>query len=163
MPSQPLIVVMGVAASGKTTVGTALSEALGAAFIEADDHHPASNLIKMRKGSPLDDLDRIPWAETLRDQVAKHPSETTVVLACSALTGAVQSTLMKAPRNVCWAHLELDSGSLLERMSSRQHFMPPELLDSQLSALDPPASAQSFDAAKPVVQIVRDIRLAFSL
>ncbi len=159
--ARPLIVVMGVAGCGKSTVGAALAGSIGAVFIEADDHHSAANLAKMNKGVPLDDADRSPWAEALRDKVAASAPDTVVVLACSALTPVVQSRLGETSRDVYWAHLQLDYDTLYQRLSSRTHFMPPELLDTQFAALDPPASARSFDARKSVVEIVQEIRTSF--
>ena len=35
-----IVLVMGVAGVGKTTIGEALARALGARFIDADDYHP---------------------------------------------------------------------------------------------------------------------------
>ena len=57
----PLVVVMGVSGSGKTTVGALVSQRLGVPFADADDLHPASNVAKMSAGQPLDDGDRWPW------------------------------------------------------------------------------------------------------
>ncbi|MFL6098238.1 MAG: gluconokinase [Blastococcus sp.] len=51
----PRIVVMGVAGSGKTAVGSALAARLGLPFADADEFHPPANVAKMRAGRPLDD------------------------------------------------------------------------------------------------------------
>jgi gluconokinase len=47
---------MGVAGSGKTTIG--LAAALGVPFFDADDFHSAENIRKMARGEPLGDADR---------------------------------------------------------------------------------------------------------
>lgn len=61
-----LVIVMGTSGSGKSTVGSALSAALGCAFVDGDDLHPASNVDKMSRGQPLNDQDREPWLITIR-------------------------------------------------------------------------------------------------
>jgi gluconokinase len=58
------VVVMGVAGSGKSTVGQILARRLGWAFAEADDFHSAANVAKMASGTPLTDEDRRPWLES---------------------------------------------------------------------------------------------------
>eukprot|EP01031_Cornospumella_fuschlensis_P018016 gene18016-22048_t len=63
----PLVVlIMGVAGTGKTTVGQALATAIGWSFRDADDFHPPSNIAKMSAGKPLDDSDRDPWLASIR-------------------------------------------------------------------------------------------------
>src|SRR4051794_3955422 len=59
------IVLMGVAASGKTTVGRALAERLGWRFLDGDDYHSETSREQMRAGRPLTDGDRRPWLERL--------------------------------------------------------------------------------------------------
>src|SRR5437763_1302802 len=56
-----VIVVMGVSGSGKTTIGTALANALDVEYAEADTFHPQANIDKMTAGHPLTDEDRAPW------------------------------------------------------------------------------------------------------
>lgn len=58
--------------TGKSTLGRALSEALHLPFIDGDDLHPVANVAKMSRGEPLDDADRRPWLETIRDTAAAH-------------------------------------------------------------------------------------------
>jgi gluconokinase len=67
-----IIVLMGVAGCGKTTIGKLLSESLEWQFIDADDFHPPENVDKMKRGIPLDDADRQPWLEELRSLVQKN-------------------------------------------------------------------------------------------
>src|SRR5215475_1923614 len=90
-----VIILMGVTASGKTTVGCLLASVLGYQFYDADDFHPRVNIDKMRRGIPLDDADRLPWLETLRNLVRRCLTEhTNAVLACSALKQAYQRYLL---------------------------------------------------------------------
>ena len=77
---------MGVSGSGKTTVGRLLSEDLGWKFYEGDDFHPSTNVEKIRRGISLDDTDRMPWLETLRELIRNCLERgDSAVLACSAL------------------------------------------------------------------------------
>lgn len=54
----PVIVVMGVSGSGKTTIGALVADAKSVPFVDADDLHPVENVRKMAAGTPLDDEDR---------------------------------------------------------------------------------------------------------
>ncbi|XP_062937218.1 probable gluconokinase isoform X3 [Cynocephalus volans] len=62
-----VLLVMGVSGSGKSTVGALLASELGWKFYDADDYHPEENRMKMGKGIPLSDQDRIPWLCNLHD------------------------------------------------------------------------------------------------
>src|ERR1019366_718319 len=91
------IILMGVTGSGKTTIGRSLAAELGCAFFDGDDYHPTANVEKMRRGEPLDDADRAPWLDRLRELIAQKLSggEDTV-LACSALREIYRRKLMPA-------------------------------------------------------------------
>jgi gluconokinase len=133
-------IVMGVAASGKTTIATRLAARLQYAFADADDFHPAANVAKMARGIPLTDADREPWLRTLAAWIAaQHKAGRSSVLACSALKRRYRDLLRApAPREVFFVHLAAPREALLERLRHRQgHFMSAELLDSQLAALEP--------------------------
>jgi carbohydrate kinase (thermoresistant glucokinase family) len=135
--TQPLIVVMGVSGSGKTTIGRLLAAALGVQFEDADDLHPASNVAKMAAGHPLTDDDRWPWLATVGAALAAAEL-TGLVMACSALKRSYRDAIrVLAPDS---RFVELDgSHELLEsRVDNRVgHFMPPALLDSQFQTLEP--------------------------
>ncbi|MEN8878349.1 MAG: gluconokinase, partial [Hyphomonas sp.] len=60
-----LVIIMGVAGSGKTSIAEALSKAEGWPFVEADDYHSAANKEKMASGTPLTDADRADWVRSL--------------------------------------------------------------------------------------------------
>jgi carbohydrate kinase (thermoresistant glucokinase family) len=154
------VVVMGVAGSGKTTVGAALADRLGVRFVDADDHHPPANVDKMRRGVPLDDADRAPWLERLHDvlqaAVAQGPG---VVLACSALTRAARRGLA-AGTPVRFVYLQVDEDRLAARLRARtHHFMSPDLLASQLATLEEPGEneALTVDGDRPVDAVVDEI------
>lgn len=139
----PNHILMGVSACGKTTLGRALAEALGARFVDADDHHSAANKAKMAAGQPLTDEDRAPWLADLRDLLGDHAGadDTPLVLACSALKRAYRAPLRAADPAARWIFLEGDRATLLARLQGRSHFFPASLLDSQLATLEPPVRA----------------------
>lgn len=134
------IVVMGVSGSGKSTLAKALADNLDLTFIEGDDYHSEANVNKMRKGIPLNDIDRQPWLESL-NKVLKDPKQF-VVLACSALKQSYRDILsrgMEPPPY--WVYLEGEAALIEKRMAERHHFMPVDLLQSQLAALEKPSEA----------------------
>lgn len=138
-----VIVIMGVSGAGKTTHGRALAAALGWDFADADDHHPAANLAKMRAGTPLDDADRAPWLAALRALIEGHLNAgRPLVLACSALKQAYRDGLWADRPRMRLVYLEGTREELAARLAARSgHFMPAALLDSQLADLEPPADA----------------------
>lgn len=155
---------MGVSGSGKTTVGRALAAAVGGEFRDADDHHPAENVAKMARGTALTDADRAPWIATLSGMIEEWRSSPRIlVLACSALTARIRSGLGIGREGVRLVHLEGDARVIEARMRGREHFMRPELLESQLELLERPAGALVLDAERPVDDLVDEIRRALGL
>jgi len=138
-----IIVVMGVAGSGKTTLGRALAAALGWVFVEGDDYHPAANIAKMARGEPLDDADRAPWLQRLNRRLAAlDASGADAVLACSALKARYRQRLAAGLGAVRFVHLVGDAAVVERRLRGREgHFMPAELLASQSEALELPEDA----------------------
>jgi gluconokinase len=132
------IVVMGVAGSGKTTVAALLAGRLGASFAEGDDFHSPANVAKMAAGHPLDDDDRWPWLRGIRDWFAAELGEgRSAVVPCSALRRSYRD-LLETAGDVRFVHLTGTYDLLRERIQGRAgHFMKPEMLDSQLAALEP--------------------------
>ncbi len=154
---------MGVSGAGKTLVGHALAAAVGWPFYEGDDYHSQANVDKMAHGIPLDDADRAPWLAALRDLIAGVISRGEHgVLACSALKQHYRDVLVPenaAPGAVRFVFLDVPKPVLLERLKDRKgHFMPPELLDSQLATLEHPRDAVRIDGTRPVPEIVRRVR-----
>jgi gluconokinase len=159
-PRVAVVIVMGVSGSGKTTVGTALAERLGWTFVEGDDFHPASNVEKMASGHPLTDEDRAPWLAALRRRIDQAlASNEPIVVACSALKHSYRSVLSYGVSDrVQFVQLEVPRAVLLERLRRRHgHFMPPELLDSQLATLEHSSTAIHVNGNEPVTQIVDTI------
>jgi len=159
-----VIIVMGVSGSGKTTVGRALAHAVDGEFHDADDFHPPANVDKMRRGIPLSDSDRDPWARTLGKAIGewlKRPGVT--VLACSALTSRIRQALGADRDGVHTVLLHGDEALIAYRMRQRRHFMAPDLLESQLALLEPPVDALVLDVARPVDELVAEIRGALGV
>jgi gluconokinase len=160
-----VVVVMGVAGSGKTTVGSALAVSLGWRFVDGDDFHSPESVAKMARGEPLTDADRGPWLERLRAVVADALARgAPVVMACSALKQSYRDRLTVDGARVRFVHLAGDPALLRARLERRAgHFMTAAMLDSQLAALEPPAGALSLDAALPPDLLVARICQALGL
>ncbi len=138
-----IVLVMGVAGVGKTTIGEALARALGWRFIDADDFHAPENVAKMKAGIPLEDQDRWPWLARLNKEI-RQPGD--AVLACSALKESYRRRLAQGIRQFTVVYLHGSAELIRARMADRSHrFMPAALLESQLAALEPPARAIAVD------------------
>jgi gluconokinase len=161
----PIVVLFGVAGSGKTTVGRLLARELGLAFHEGDDHHAAESIAKMSRGVPLDDEDRKPWLARLR-RVAQDAASRGegAVIACSALKRSYRRYLGWGVRGIRFVHLRGTPELLRERLAGRAgHYMKPAMLDSQLEALEQPGpEAIRVDIGPDPAQIVASIRKALS-
>lgn len=132
-------VVMGVSGSGKSTVGAALASHFAVPFLEGDAYHPASNVSKMSAGIPLDDDDRAGWLDALAAEIGQARSrDAGLVLSCSALKRRYRDLLRMADPALRFVHLSGPRELIAVRMHGRPgHYMPPSLLDSQLSILEP--------------------------
>ena len=154
---RPLVLIfMGVAGSGKTTVASLFAKKTGAAFYEGDELHPPANIAKMRSGIPLTDGDREQWLQTLREIVTRAlAANEFAVLTCSALKAKFRERLQGGDPRVRFVHLTGPRTLLEERLKSRRgHFMPPGLLDSQLAALEAPSDALTFSCEMTPEEIV---------
>ncbi len=159
-----IVLIMGVAGSGKTTIGRALAAELGWGFADADDFHPADNIDKMNAGIPLDDSDRAPWLAAIRQHLlSRQCRDEDVVVTCSALKKHYRDVLLAGIDNVLLVHLKGPRDLLLARIAARtDHFMKPSLLDSQLAALEEPADALVCDITLTPDRIVHQIRDALT-
>jgi gluconokinase len=160
-----ILVIMGVTASGKSTVGSRAAEILGWPFYDADDFHPPGNVAKMSRGEPLTDADREPWLLALHTLMADHERQGRhAIVACSALKERYRKALREGLSTVQFVYLKGDPQVLQARLSHRKgHFMPPTMLPSQLAALEEPPDAITLNAecspedlANEIVGYVRD-------
>ncbi len=157
------IVVMGVSGCGKSSVGLALAEALGARFIDGDDLHPEANKAKMAAGIPLNDDDRWPWLDLVGEALA----ESNTVVACSALKRVYRERILAAAPGTFFVHLHGTRELLAQRMNARpNHFMPVSLLDSQLNTLELLGADEPgvmLDIALPIDQLVAAAKAALPI
>lgn len=155
-----VIVVMGVSGSGKTSVGRALAARLGWRMIDADDVHSPENIDRMRTGVALTDADRQPWLAALRELVRRADAAgENLVLACSALRRSFRDRLRDGVSDLRFVHLRAGRNLIARRLAVRTgHFMNPDLLDSQLDALEEPDDAVVLDASEPPDALVDRIR-----
>ena len=132
-----VVVVMGVAGTGKTTVGPRVADRLGVPYAEGDDFHPEANIAKMSAGTPLTDEDRRPWLDAI-GRWAHERAGLGGVVSCSALKRSYRDRLRASAPGVVFVHLTGDRKLIEDRMAHRQgHFMPTALLDSQFATLQP--------------------------
>lgn len=150
---------MGVSGAGKTRIGRELARALGWAFLDADDFHPASNVAKMRGGVPLETADRSVWLDALIAALASlERGGADAVIACSALRREFREALASALRDVRFVYLKADAALVRERVEGREdHFMPASLVDSQFATLEEPDDAMTIEASQTPESIVREI------
>ncbi|MFM7182343.1 MAG: gluconokinase [Verrucomicrobiales bacterium] len=143
------ILVMGASGSGKSTVAKALAARLDGHFIEADDFHPPANKEKMTAGISLEDSDRGPWIESIRQELQQRRYGAEInILACSALKEKLRERLRGGDPGLKIIFLEADADLLRERLEKRHdHFMPASLVEPQLSALEPPKDAIAIPAS----------------
>jgi gluconokinase len=152
-------IIMGVSGCGKSSVGQALAASLGWDFYDADDFHPPENIAKMENGIPLDDADRAPWLESLRELMtsclqANRPG----VLACSVLKERYRQKLLEGNPGARLVYLKGSYDLIWSRMAQRPgHYMKPEMLQSQFDALEEPQNAINIDISYPQAQIVEQI------
>lgn len=137
MRTPHVVVVMGVAGTGKTTIGPLLAARLGVPYAEGDDFHPPANIAKMSAGTPLDDADRWPWLDAI-GAWAHERNGLGGVVSSSALKRSYRDRLRAAAPGIVFVHLTGDRALIEDRMTHRQgHFMPTALLDSQFATLQP--------------------------
>lgn len=162
-----IVIVAGVAGSGKTTVGTMLAGRLDWRYADADGFHPQANVAKMRAGIPLTDEDRVPWLRAIGawmdDLIAAGQSG---VVTCSALKRAYRDQLLSGRPAATIVFLQVSRDVLVRRLTARLgHFFPEELLESQLRTLEPPVPGERVltlpaddDPARIVAEIVAHVK-----
>lgn len=158
-----ILIVAGVAGSGKTTVGALLAGRLRWRFADADSFHPEANVAKMRAGIPLTDADREPWLQAITDWMDERiAANQSAVITCSALKRAYRDRLLAGRPAATMVFLQVSKEVLEKRLTSRPgHFFTEKLLDSQLSALEPPEPGERVqtviaegDAAQTAAKVI---------
>ena len=124
-----------------------------------DDLHPAANVAKMSRGEPLDDADRWPWLEAIRDRIRTlSEAGRSAVLACSALKASYRDILLAGGPGVRLVYLKGGPALIHERLEGRSdHFFDPALLSSQFEALEEPEDVVAVDVAGSPDAVVTEI------
>ena len=148
-----IVVVMGVAGSGKSTIAALLAERLGWAYVDGDSFHPPVNIEKMSRGVPLGDEDRWPWLRAIAAHIdAIREAGGDAVVTCSALKRAYRDILIGARPDVRLVYLDADRETIARRFASRTgHFMPVSLVESQFAALEVPGADE-----RPIIVSIRE-------
>ena len=154
-----VVILVGVAGSGKTTIGRALASQYAFRFVDGDDYHAPAAIAKMHAGIALTDADRAPWLASLHATAAAVLDRRQhVVIACSALKARYRDALRGTLRPVRFVYLKAGEATLRRRLEDRAgHFAGPALLTSQLADLEEPADALTIDATRPAEEIVNAI------
>lgn len=160
--NSPALVVMGVCGCGKSTIASLLADQLGGIYFDADDYHPVSNKEKMAAGIPLTDEDRWPWLAALNALIQEeHRPDRPCVLACSALREVYRTRLAEGLEGLRFVYLKGSREEIRARLESRAgHFMPPGLLDSQLTTLEEPTAAITVSILPRPDEIVANVLTA---
>jgi gluconokinase len=159
-----IVLLMGTAGSGKTTVGELLASQLGWEFADGDSFHSPANIEKMSRGLPLNDADRIPWLNSIREAMEQWiVQRRNVVLACSALKKSYRERL-QMNSGVKLVYLKGSYDLLRERLHERKgHYATEQLLASQFADLEEPTDAITIDVARKPEEIVTEIRKQLAL
>ncbi len=159
-----VLIFMGVAGSGKSTVASLFAEKTGAVFYEGDDYHPPENIAKMSRGIPLTDADRAQWLAALRKIIERAlVQKEFAVITCSALKASYREQLQGGDPAVKFIYLQGSPALIGQRLQQRPgHFMSPSLLASQFKILEPPADAITVSIELPPTEIVRTLIQRFS-
>jgi carbohydrate kinase (thermoresistant glucokinase family) len=160
-----VIILIGPAGAGKSTVGHSLANTLGWRFVDADAFHSPENRERLARGEALSDADRAPWIAALRGEIESAvASQEPMVLACSALRRAYRDALLPEAvrQRACTVYLRVSAAELAKRLRARVgHFAPVELLHSQLETLEEPEPEEgvtTLDGERPVLELVHQIR-----
>lgn len=155
-----VILIMGVSGSGKTTIGEGLASELNWKFRDADEFHPSENIEKMRQGIPLNDDDRRPWLQALRQAIDEAlQTNTNLILTCSALKAAYRQVLGEPSDKIKFVYLKGSFELIEQRLKQRQgHYMKADLLKTQFDALEEPVDAIAIDIAQSPSVITQQIK-----
>lgn len=162
-----IVIIMGVAGSGKTTVAKVLARHLHWEFRDADAYHSKENVEKMSNGIALTDEDRKPWLEAMRNDIETWiASGRNMILACSALKKNYRNILMVHNDAQRFVYLKGPAQLFEARLARRKaHFMKQNMLASQFEALEEPDSSEATicDARRNLKEIILQIEQDLSL
>lgn len=162
-----IFIIMGVSSTGKSSVGQALAKKMNVKFIDGDDLHPKANILKMAAGEPLNDNDRAPWLERIRDAAFSIEKKNEVaVIVCSALKQKYRQQICDGNVGITFLHLYGEFALVKKRMRDRRgHFMPIELLKSQFDTLEMPDENNviTIDIDQPFADVVESCFKATAL
>lgn len=148
--------IMGVAASGKTTIAENLAEKINGFLIEGDDYHTKENIDKMSSGVALNDNDRYEWLLKIKNEILNRNKNQNLVVTCSALKEKYRTLL--GPQNFNLVYLKVSKKTALQRIRSRQgHFMPDSLVDSQFAILEEPQKSIVLDESLNTNEMVEKL------
>lgn len=148
--------IMGVAASGKTTIAEKLAKKINGFLIEGDDYHTKENIDKMSSGVALNDNDRYEWLLKIKNEILNRNKNQNLVVTCSALKEKYRTLL--GPQNFNLVYLKVSKKTALQRIRSRQgHFMPDSLVDSQFAILEEPQKSIVLDESLNINEIVEKL------
>lgn len=144
VPLGARVVIMGVSGSGKSSVGRALGERLSMPYLDGDDYHPQTNIDKMSRGEPLDDIDRADWLDRIAQRIAQARTRgEALMIGCSALKRHYRDRLRQADPELVFVFLDGSFTLILERMRQRRHFFSPAMLESQFATLEAPDATEA--------------------
>ena len=154
MKNNRCFIIMGVAGSGKTTIGKILAKRTGSYFIEGDEFHSKKNISKMKSGIPLNDEDRYDWLKKISKEISIKIKENNVVVACSALKEKYRDILI-TNNQISFIYLKIDKKTCTVRLKNRpDHFMPDTLVESQFLTLEEPNNSIICNANDKIEKII---------
>jgi carbohydrate kinase (thermoresistant glucokinase family) len=158
----PVLVVMGVSGAGKSTVARELAGRLGWPFEEGDALHPESNVAKMHAGIALTDADRQPWLEAIAAWVdGQRAKGLPGIITCSALKRSYRDIIIGGRPEARLIYLRGTRALIAQHLAGRHgHFMPADLLLSQIDALEEPGPEEDpliVDIGPPAREVAEQI------
>lgn len=155
-----VLLIMGVSGSGKSSLSKLLADRFSFKYIDADDHHPRTNIDKMKNGIPLKDEDRAPWLRELNRIIRQANKNQDIVLACSALKSDYRDLLLDGVDDAYLIYLNGSYETISERLLNRiGHFMKEDMLRSQFKDLEIPENADLIlDIEHPIEELLKTIK-----